>query len=133
MPKRLFSADSHFKTRALQIYLVLIGHAWNRQTITYGQLSQHQMDYGKGGIIAPVLGCIMGWCYENGLPPLTALVVNEGTGIPGEGLYVEQPEKLPAAQQEVFAFNWFSIFPPDIDELESAGKRATAKTLQKPN
>jgi hypothetical protein len=38
MPKQLFSNDSRQPTRALQAYLVLIGLAWNRQTITYGQL-----------------------------------------------------------------------------------------------
>lgn len=133
MPKELFADDSHVKTRALQAYLVLIGLAWNRQTITYGDLSQDRMEFGHGGILASPLGCIMGWCYENGLPPLTALVVNGETGIPGEGLYVERPGDLPAAQQEVFEFNWYSLFPPDINELEASGKRAGADTLREPN
>jgi hypothetical protein len=133
VPKHYFKDDSHRKTRALQAYLVLIGLAWNRQTITYGQLSQLQMEYGKGGVLAPILGCIMGWCYENGLPPLTALVVNEETGIPGEGLDVERPGDLPGAQQRVFGFNWFALFPPDQEELEAAGKRAKEGALRDPN
>ncbi|MGO9684223.1 MAG: hypothetical protein ACLPTZ_16865 [Beijerinckiaceae bacterium] len=133
MPQTFFENHSHVSTRALQAYLVLIGLAWNRQTITYGQLSQTYMEFGHGGILAAPLGCIMGWCFENGLPPLTALVVNSETGVPGEGLYVEQPGKLPAAQQSVFVFNWYSIFPPKLEELESAGQRASAGTLRTPS
>jgi hypothetical protein len=133
MPKELFSDRSHVNTRALQAYLVLIGLAWNRQTITYGQLSQDQLEFGHGGILASPLGCIMGWCYENGLPPLTALVVNNDSGLPGEGLIVEPQAELPAAQQRVFEFNWYSIFPPDIRELENAEQRAAAGNLQLPN
>lgn len=137
MPRR-FADESHDGTRALQAYLVLIGLAWTRQTITYGQLSQNQMKYGQGGILADPLGCIMGWCYENGLPPLTALVINGETGLPGGGLYVERPGDLPAAQQKVFGFNsgsggWYSLFPPDPDELEAAGRRAATGTLRAPN
>jgi hypothetical protein len=129
MPQR-FSDDSRIGTRALQAYLVLIGLAWNRQTITYGQLSQNQMQYGQGGILASPLGCIMGWCYENGLPPLTALVVNDQTGLPGEGLYTASD--YPATQQRVFGFNWYSLFPPSPDELAAAGERAGAGTLREP-
>jgi hypothetical protein len=137
MPRKI-ADESHDGTQAFQAYLVLIGLAWNRQTITYGKLSQNQMKFGQGGILADPLGCIMGWCYENGLPPLTALVVNGETGLPGEGLYVERPGELPAAQQKVFRFNqeaggWYSLFPPSADELEAAGQRAGAGTLRLPN
>lgn len=133
MSKQLFSNDSRHPTRALQSYLVLIGLAWNRQTITYGQLSENQMEYGQGGILAGPLGCIMGWCYENGLPPLTVLVVNGETGIPGEGLGTVEDDDHPAAQQRVFNFNWFQLFPPAIDELAAAGQRAQSGTLHAPN
>jgi hypothetical protein len=63
---------------------------------------QNHMKYGQGGILADPLGCIMGWCHENGLPPLTALVVNGETGLPEGGLYVERPGDLSAAQQKGF-------------------------------
>jgi hypothetical protein len=130
MPQR-FEDNSHIRTRALQAYLVLIGLAWHRQTITYGQLSQNQMEkYGHGGILAGPLNCIMGWCHESGLPPLTALVVNEQTGLPGEGLYTASD--YPATQQQVFEFNWYSLFPPSPDELAAAGERAGAGKLRVP-
>jgi len=129
---KYFAHDSRIGTRGFQAYLVLIGLAWNRQTITYGRLSQNQMkEYGHGGILASPLNCIMAWCYENGLPPLTVLVVNEETGLPGDGLYTASD--YPAAQQRVFAFNWYSIFPPSPDELVAAGERARAETLREPS
>jgi hypothetical protein len=124
-----FAANSHYNTRALQAYLILIGLAANRQTTTYAQLSE-KMKYGVGPILASPLGCIMGWCYENRLPALTALVVGSETGLPGEGLYTETD--LPAAQQKVFSFDWFSLFPPTLAELQEAGQRAAAGTLRAP-
>ncbi len=128
-----FKRGSSVSKRALQAYLVLIGLAWNRQTITYGDLSADQMGgYGRGGILANVLGCIMGWCYENGLPPLTSIVVNNQTGIPGEGLTTADEDDFPAAQQAVFRQNWFEIVPPSVEELAEAGKRAGAEQLNKP-
>jgi hypothetical protein len=128
-----FADDSHLHTRALQIYQVLVGLAWNRQTVTYGALSREQMDgYGSGGILNRPLGCIMGWCYERGLAPLTVLVVNDDTGVPGTGLITVPDGDWPAAQQRVFAFNWFSIMPPSLSELRECGLRADAGTLQPP-
>lgn len=129
-----FRDESHLHTRALQAYQVLVGLAWNRQTITYGDLSKEQMEeYGGGGILNRVLGCIMGWCYENGLPPLTVLVVNDQTGVPGGGLTTVPNQDWPASQQDVFGFNWFSIFPPSLGELKEAGERAHTENLKKPN
>lgn len=128
----LFVDDSTVPTRAFQAYLVLIGLAWHRQTVTYGQLSQDYMEYGTGGILAAPLGCIMGWCYEQGLPPLTAIVVNDMTGIPGGGLVTVEGDDFPASQQSVFAKNWFKFSPPTIQELSEAGERVHARTLRKP-
>jgi hypothetical protein len=121
---RRFADNSHVPTRALQIYQVLVGLAWNRQTITYGELSKDQMEgYGGGGILNRPLGCIMRWCDDNSLPPLTVLVVNDQTGIPGEGLRTVPDDDWPAGQQEVYALNWYSIIPPTVDELAHAGEK----------
>jgi hypothetical protein len=127
-----FKIDSRVPTRALQAYLVLIGCAWNNQLITYGKLSQNQMEYGDGGILDRPLGCIMGWCFEQGLPPLTVLVVNKDHGLPGAGLGTVKGGNFPAAMQQVFKFNWFSILPPELEMLEAAGNRATGNTLIPP-
>lgn len=120
---RKFEDESHVHTRSLQIYMVLIGLAWNRQTITYGMLSKDQMGgYGSGGILDRPLGCIMRWCEQNDLPPLTSLVVNERTGEPGPGLTSVSGRQWPSAQQSVFNLNWFSIFPPTVEQLQQAGE-----------
>jgi hypothetical protein len=116
----------------LRRYLVLVSLAWNNQLITYGALSQRQMKYGDGGILAPVLGCIMGWCHELGLPPLTTLVVNGDTGVPGGGLITVADADFPAAMQRVFKFNWFDLVPPTVAELEACGNRAKAGQLRNP-
>jgi hypothetical protein len=130
---RRFEDNSHVHTRALQIYQVLIGLAWNRQTITYGALARDQMGgYGAGGALNRPLACIMGWCYENRLELLTVLVVNEETGVPAPGLKTVADGDWPATQQRVFAFNWFSIMPPQLSELREAGERADAGELQNP-
>src|SRR5258708_12437375 len=78
-----FRDDSQIGARALQAYLVLIGLAWNRRTITYSELSHNRMQhYVDDGIDDSLLGCIRGWCYEDDLPPLAALIVNDATELP---------------------------------------------------
>ena len=114
-----FADESTLARRAQQAYLVLIGLAHNRQTITYGDLSVHYMDYGHGGILAAVLDRIMRWCALNKLPPLTALVVNQDSGLPGDGLVTVAPENVPAEQYAAFKFNWFAIIPATAEELEA--------------
>jgi hypothetical protein len=119
-----FEQQSHVGTRALQAYLVLIGLAWERKTVTYGDLSREQMGgYGSGGILDRPLGAIMGWCDEHNLPPLTVLVVNDASGVPGVGLKTVPNNDWPSAQQGVFKFNWFSVVPPTRDQLDAAWRR----------
>jgi hypothetical protein len=118
----LFRDVSHHPQRALQIYLVLIGLAYNRQNVTYRHLSVNQLKYGDGGILAGPLDRIMRWCDQNRLPPLTALVVAEETGAPGDGLITVTDGNWPMAFKTVFDFDWFSIMPPTIEELESVGR-----------
>ena len=124
-----FRDDSQIGTRALQAYLVLIGLAWNRRTITYSELSHNRMQH-YDDTVASLVGCIGGWCHKNDLPPLAALIVERETGLPADGLSTESD--YPAIQQEVYGMDWYSVIPPSSDELASAGGRADAGTLQKP-
>jgi hypothetical protein len=58
---------------------ILINKAMNRQTMTYEGLSR--LMYGKdaAGVLAGILGHVAFYCKENHIPPLTTLVVGNGT------------------------------------------------------
>ena len=84
---KFFHEDSTVYNRAMQIWLVLIGMAHNRQTMTYGALAR-TLGYTSQGaqFVTRLLDPVMRYCQENNLPPLTVLVVNSETGKPGAGL-----------------------------------------------
>lgn len=116
MPKA-FNKPSTHATRALQAYLILIGLAANQQTIQYRQLCK-RMHFGISGQgLAKPLGRIMNWCAREGLYALTSLVVEKETGIPSTGLTTVKADDFPAEQQRVFAFDWYSIYPPTLKQL----------------
>jgi len=108
--------DKH-EIRAQQIWPILTAAAHNRQILTYKKLAQL---IGIGGPL--VLGTgplarIAYYCIQNDLPPLTSLVVNEKTGLPGNGI----PVKKSATQRElVYNHPWFEIVAPTPDQLREA-------------
>ena len=117
MSVRRFDDGSTVPKRALQIYLILIGAARRREILTYEQLSTLMGFERAAGVLADRLGPIMRWCERNGLPALTAIVVNKTSGLPGEGLQTVEGNKFAAEQQKVFQFDWFAIVPPELSEL----------------
>jgi len=119
---KLFNETPHRGPRALQAYLILIGLAANRQTITYGGLAR-RMGYTnpKGGAqhIAQHLWPLLYWAEREQLPLISVLVVNTKTGLPGwRGPF--SGEEAAAETQRVFNYDWAAIYPPTIEELESA-------------
>ncbi len=64
----------------------------------------------------------MYYCDQNGLPPLTVIVVNQETGLPGVGLITA--EDLNASREEVFGFDWYGLFPPTPEEFDQATRIA---------
>ena len=100
--------------RAQQIYLILLGFAHNRQTATYGQVAD-LLCYEGAGTLAGILGRIMIWCEKNDLPALTALVVNQETGLPGHGLGTT--DNYSAERELIYGFDWYDIIPPKVEEL----------------
>ena len=120
MTLRYFHNNPTAQTRALQIYLILIGAAWRRETLTYtelaGMLGFGTVAHPAGGVMGQFLGPIMNWCQSNNLPPLTSIVVSQTSGTPGPGL-TTLSSVLPAEQQKVFQSDWFSIYPPTVEEL----------------
>lgn len=99
----------------MQIWQILIGAAHNRQTLTYGQVAE-RLELAGAGILSPFLGCIMKYCDEHKLPPLTCLVVNQETGVPGDGLTTI--ENLPQDRERVYRENWFAKYPLQIKDFE---------------
>lgn len=117
MTAKRFSEIGTRPARALQIYQILIGLAYNRQTMTYGQLAGI-LNYGGAGVFAGTLDHIKHWCDREGHPALTTLVVNQATGLPGEGFTTSTD--LHAGREKVFNHVWFDIVPPTMDELAAA-------------
>ena len=118
------SADTGRKSavRALQAWQYLIGKAANRQIVQYEEL-RILMDYPTSNPLAFVLGCIMYYCQNNNLPPLTLLVVNR-TGVPGDGFTAEVLNNYHQRREDVFNYEWFKLVPPSIDELQEARENA---------
>lgn len=101
--------------RASQIWSLLICAARERRTYTYGDVA-NILGYGGAGVLSQTLGLIMTFCRNNALPPLTVLVVNQETGLPGEGLTAL--EELNQDRESVFRFNWFSLEPHQNSEFD---------------
>ena len=101
-------------TRALQIWLVLVAQAARGQTLTYGDLAK-VLGFKGAGSLGQFLDPVMRYCENEGLPPLTAIVVNQDTREPGAGL--PGIRNLSTEQGRVFDFPWFRIVPPTPREF----------------
>lgn len=104
--------------RASQIWAVLAWSASHRQNITYSQLGQATGAFtgGLGQLLEP----IQSYCLVKGLPPLTILVVQQESGLPGSGFSGATAGDLAASQARVFAFSWLEHGNPGAEQLELA-------------
>ena len=110
-----FDNESTRSKRALQIWIVLVACAYNRQTLTYTDLAD-RIGYQDVRPVIPVLNYIWQYCSQHDLPPLTGLVVNKNTGLPGEGM----GDYTLADQEIVFNYNWYSVVPPSPEAFEQS-------------
>lgn len=101
--------------RAMQVWQILVAAAHDRRSLTYGQLATH-LGFDGAGVFAQILGCIMSYCESKELPPITCLVVNQDTGVPGSGLTTIS--KLPEDREMVYRHNWYSMFPVQVSDFE---------------
>lgn len=94
--------------RAAQFWAVLAFAARNRQTLTYEMLSRlvGMPRAALGGMLEP----IQTFCQKKKLPPLTVLVVQQRTGLPGSGFIAAAD--IPSAQSKVFNYNWIRFGSP---------------------
>ena len=66
---------------------------------------------GIGGVLEP----IQKYCKRHKLPPLTVLVVNEKTGLPGVGF--KDAKNIFAAQARVFVYDWYRRKAPQPEDF----------------
>jgi putative restriction endonuclease len=106
--------------RAAQIWSLLAHAALGRQIITYDIVAR------LTGVVRPSVGDflrpIQQFCTENSLPPLTATIVSETSGLPGDGFIAAA--EVPAAQVRVFQHNWLEVSAPTAEQLAAAYNRA---------
>jgi len=119
--------DQRAAWRAIQLWQVLVGCTDHQRILTYGQVAE-MMGYKDARPLIPILYHIMFYCQENGLPPLTVLVVRKDGGAPGDGLEIDNGKypTLDAARMAVFGEDWYSIIPPTADEFHQAYEAAKA-------
>lgn len=116
---RLFSENPSRPLRAVQIWQILIGKAHNRQTMTYGDLAA-MLGFDKAGTLGKNLEYILDYCSINQLPPLTALVYNQVTGKPGDGIKLGD---MAAELERVYQYAWYSLIPPTAQEFDEARRQ----------
>lgn len=105
--------------RAVQIWPVLVFAARNRQLLTYETLAELVGVPAQG--LGQCLGPIQAFCLVNDLPPLTVLVVQKDTGLPGVGFTAAA--EIPSAQARVFGHDWSAQRCPTTDEFAAAAQR----------
>ena len=102
--------------RAAQAWSLLAFAATNRQTLTYELVGKLTGMHAAG--LGTVLEPIQSYCLEHGLPPLSALVVNKSTGLPGQGFTGAMD--VPHAFIQVFEHDWLATPCPTPEKLDEA-------------
>ncbi len=104
--------------RASQIWAVLAWAAKNRQTLTYSHLSKliGVPTAGLGQLLEP----IQSYCLLNELPPLTILVVQQDSGVPGTGFTGTSAAEYAKTYMEVYEYDWLQHGNPQPEKLEQA-------------
>ena len=96
----------------LRAYLILIGCAADRQTVTYDALAR-RIKRGGPNLLAKPLALITRWCQHHSLPALASLVVEQATGLPAPGFAAVSRDEFLASKNGFGAFDWYAIFPAD--------------------
>ena len=130
MVTRFNEAENHRHARPVQVWQILVSAASNRQTLTYGQLAEY-MGYQRSHAraVIPYLNIVGEYCQqhrENGnLPMLPVIVVNQGAGLPGEGILKHIfADELELEREQVYDYDWFMIVPPSAEAFAEAHRQA---------
>lgn len=88
IPQELKKIEIYYLVATILLKHV-IDNQENNLVITYGKLVKKlPFEYNPRNLDKP-LGVISSTCRENNLPPISGVVVNGDTGLPGEGFYRE--------------------------------------------
>lgn len=109
--------------RAQQFWAILVLAANNRQILTYQMIAKAcgVLPVSLGDVLRP----IQQFCTEHDLPPLTSIVVNKATGLPGDGFIADAD--VPKAQARTFDFEWLTVDAPTAELFADAYTRAPDK------
>ena len=114
-----FNPHATHPARAIQAWQILISRAMNRQTITYQALGQIMFHRQAAGVLAQILVHIAFYCIDNGLPPLTTIVVGTDRGTPGADIPVN-PVTIDEERERVYQQDWYNLYPPSEADLRAA-------------
>ena len=84
--------------------------AVERRTETYGQVAP--LVETNPLSVRHALDLIQRYCLDHRLPPLTALVVSQHDGLPGDGFIAWDVADLASAQDTIFAYPWKTLANP---------------------
>lgn len=110
------------RRRSKKATALLMSDEKNRKTLTYELLSERMYKKMAAGVLDRILGHFAYNCNDNSLPQLTSVVVGKGRGAPGEGIPMELQE-LDARRENVYARDWYDVYPPSASELREAFER----------
>ena len=101
--------------RAAQFWSVLVLAARTQQVLSYDIVGRLTGIPRQG--VGEFLGPIQDYCKRNDLPPLTSLVVNEETGLPGVGF--TEATDIFGAQARAFVYDWFRRETPSPEDFKT--------------
>jgi putative restriction endonuclease len=96
--------------RAFSAWTILTKSAKNSEPITYGELARQLNLHHRA--IRFILGVIQDYCMRNELPPLTIIVLNKNTGLPGDGFIAYDIENSQDGMNKVYAYEWTKLTNP---------------------
>lgn len=96
--------------RAYIAWNVLTECARKNEPITYGELAKHIKIHHRA--VRFVLGVVQDFCMSTELPPLTIIVLNKETGLPGDGFIAYDIENAKDGIEKVYKFNWSKLENP---------------------
>ena len=90
--------------RAYHVWNLLVETAKHSKTLTYKEATDKTGYHWR--VLRYPLELIQNHCIENFLPPLTILIVNSTTGLPGEGFTACDKKTIDLNTRKVLEFKW---------------------------